>query len=212
MNPQVDDFFSNINKWKKELEYLRMIALDCNLTEEFKWQMPCYAFQKSNIAMLGNFKEYCALSFFKGALLKDENCILDKPGKNTQSARIIRFTDLNQIIEMEPMLKALILEAIEVEKSGVKVDFKKIEEFTIPEEFEIKMNEIPALKSAFEALTPGRQRAYIMYFSDSKQSKTRESRIEKYMQRILDGKGINDCVCGLSKRMPGCDGSHKMIK
>lgn len=212
MNPQVDDFFSKINKWKKELEYLRMIALDCNLTEEFKWQMPCYTFQKSNIAMLGNFKDYCALSFFKGVLLKDENCILDKPGENTQSARIIRFTDLNQIIEMEPMLKALIFEAIEVEKSGVKVDFKKIEEFTIPEEFEIKMNEIPALKSAFEALTPGRQRAYIMYFSDSKQSKTRESRIEKYMQRILDGKGINDCVCGLSKRMPGCDGSHKMIK
>jgi uncharacterized protein YdeI (YjbR/CyaY-like superfamily) len=191
MNPKVDVFISKAEKWQEEFEKLRMIILDCQLTEEFKWRAPCYTFQKSNIVIIQGFKEYCALMFFKGALLKDPNGVLISPG-NTQAGRQIRFTNVREIVEMEPILKAYIDEAIEVEKAGLKVNFKKTAEFTIPEEFQNKLDEIPALKTAFEALTPGRQRAYIHYFSGAKQSKTRESRVEKYMQQILDGKGLND--------------------
>jgi len=192
MNPKVDEYLSKAKKWQEEMEKLRMIILDCQLTEELKWGKPCYTFQKSNIVIIIGLKEYCALLFFKGALLKDANGILIKPGENTQAGRQIRFTNVREIVEMEPILKAYIYEAIEVEKAGLKVNFKKNTELIIPEEFQNKLDEIPALKTAFDALTPGRQRAYILYFSAPKQSKTRESRVEKCMQKILDGKGLND--------------------
>ena len=192
MNPKVDKYLSKAKKWQKELEKLRMIILDCQLTEELKWGVPCYTFQKSNIVIIQGFKEYCALMFCKGALLKDANGILIKPGENTQAARQIRFTNVREIVEMEPISKAYIYEAIEVEKAGLEVNYKKTSEFIIPEEFQNKLDEIPALKTAFDALTPGRRRAYILYFSAPKQSKTRESRVEKCMQQILNGKGLND--------------------
>jgi uncharacterized protein YdeI (YjbR/CyaY-like superfamily) len=192
MNPKVDVYLSKAKKWQEELEKLRMIILDCGLTEELKWGKPCYTFQKSNIVLIHVFKEYCALLFFKGALLNDANGILIKPGENTQAGRQIRFTNVREIVEMEPILKAYIYEAIEVEKAGLKVNFKKNTELIIPEEFQNKLDEIPALKTAFDALTPGRQRAYNLYFSAPKQSKTRESRVEKCMQQILNGKGLND--------------------
>ncbi len=183
---------SKAKKWQEEFEKLRMIILDCQLTEELKWGVPCYTFQKSNIVLIHGFKEYCALLFFKGALLNDANGILIQQTENVQAARQIRFTNVREIVEMEPILKAYIYEAIEVEKAGLKVNFKKTTEFIIPEEFQNKLDEIPALKTAFDALTPGRQRAYILYFSAPKQSKTRESRVEKCMQQILNGKGLND--------------------
>jgi uncharacterized protein YdeI (YjbR/CyaY-like superfamily) len=191
MNPMVNVFLSKAKKWQEEFEKLRMIILDCQLTEELKWGKPCYTFQKSNIVIIQGFKEYCALMFCKGALLNDPNGILKKPGENTQAARQIRFTNVREIVEMEPTLKAYIYEAIEAEKAGLKVNFKKNPEPT-PEELQNKLDEIPALKTAFDALTPGRQRAYILYFSAAKQSKTRESRVEKCMQQILNGKGLDD--------------------
>ena len=191
INPKVDVFLTKAKKWQEELAKLRMIILDCGLTEELKWGKPCYTFQKSNIVIIQGFKEFCALLFCKGALLNDANGILKRPGENTQAARRIPFTNVREIAEMEPMLKAYIYEAIEVEKAGLKVDFKKNPE-PIPEEFQNKLDEIPALKTAFDALTPGRQRAYVLYFSGAKQSKTRESRVEKCMQQILNGKGLND--------------------
>ncbi len=192
MNPKVDFYFTKAKKWQEELEKLRMIILDCGLTEELKWGVPCYTFQESNIVLIHVFKEYCALLFFKGALLNDANGILIQQTKNVQAARQIRFTNVREIVEMEAILKANIYEAIEVEKAGLKVDLKKTTEFTIAEEFQNKLNEVPALKTAFDTLTPGRQRAYMLYFSAPKQSKTREARVEKCMQQILDGKGLND--------------------
>jgi uncharacterized protein YdeI (YjbR/CyaY-like superfamily) len=192
MNPKVDEYLSKTKKWQEEFEKLRMIILDCQLTEELKWGVPCYTFQKGNIVLIHGFKEYCALLFIKGALLKDAHDILIQQTENVQAGRQIRFTNVREIVEMETILKAYIYEAIEVEKAGLEVDFKKNTEFIIPEEFQNKFDEIPALKTAFEALTPGRQRAYILYFSEPKQSKTRESRVEKYMQQILNGKGLND--------------------
>jgi uncharacterized protein YdeI (YjbR/CyaY-like superfamily) len=192
MNPKVDAYLSKAKKWQGEMGKLRSIILDCQLTEELKWGKPCYTFQDSNIVIIQDFKEYCALMFFKGALLNDANGILNQIGENTQAGRQIRFTNVREIVEKETILKAYINEAIEVEKAGLKVNFKKTTEFTIPEEFQNKLDEIPALKTAFNALTPGRQRAYILYFSTPKQSKTRESRVEKYMQQILNGKGLND--------------------
>jgi uncharacterized protein YdeI (YjbR/CyaY-like superfamily) len=192
MNPKVDAYFSNAKKWRKELQKLRRILLDCQLTEELKWGKPCYAFEKRNMIIILSLKEHCVLLFFKGALLKDPNGILIKAGKNTEAGRQMRFTDIREIVEMETVLKAYIHEAIEVEKAGLKVNFKKITELKIPEEFQKKLDEIPALKTAFDALTPGRQRGYIFYFSAPKQCKTRESRVEKCMQQILDGKGLND--------------------
>jgi uncharacterized protein YdeI (YjbR/CyaY-like superfamily) len=192
MNPKVDGYLRKAKKWQEELEKLRMIILDCQLAEELKWGKPCYTFQKSNIVIIIPLKEYCALMFCKGALLTDANGILIKPGENTQAGRWIKFTSVREIVEMETILKAYIYEAIEVEKAGLKVNFKKTTEFVIPEEFQNKLDEIPALKTAFDALTPGRQRAYILFFSAPKQSKTRESRVEKCMQQILHGKGLND--------------------
>jgi len=187
-NPKVDGYLRKAKKWQKEMEKLRRISLDCGLTEEVKWGKPCYTFQKSNIVIIQGFKEFCALLFCKGALLKDPNGILKKFG--WQAARRIPFTNVREIVEMEPILKAYIHEAIEAEKAGLKVNFKKNTELIFPEEFQNKLDENPALKTAFDALTPGRQRAYILYFSGAKQSKTRESRVEKCIQQILNGKGI----------------------
>lgn len=192
MNPDVDAYLGKAKKWQKEFEKLRTIVLDCQLGEELKWGVPCYTFQKRNIVLIHGFKEYCALLFFKGALLKDPKGILITQTENTQATRQIRFTNAQEIVEMEAILKSYIYEAIEVEKSGLKVAFKKTTEFTTPEEFQNKLDEIPALKAAFDALTPGRQRAYILYFSAPKQSKTRESRVEKCTQKILNGKGLDD--------------------
>ncbi len=192
MNPKVDWFFDKAGKWQKEFEKLRTIVLDCGLTEELKWGNPCYTFKESNIVLMHGFKEYCALLFFKGALLNDANNILIQQTENVQSARQIRFTNIQEIIKMESVVKAYIYEAIEVEKAGLKVKLKKTSEFKIPAEFQHKLDKNAALKKAFNALTPGRQRAYLFYFSQPKQSKTRELRIEKNMQQILDGKGLND--------------------
>jgi len=192
MNPKVDEYLSKAKKWQEEFEKLRMIILDCELTEELKWGVPCYTFQKGNIVLIHGFKEYCAILFIKGVLLHDAQGILIKQTENVQAGRQIRFTNVGEIVAMEAILKAYIYEAIEVEKSGLEVNFKKNTEYIIPEEFQNKFDEIPVLKTAFEALTPGRQRAYIFYFSQPKQSKTRESRVEKCMQQILNGKGLND--------------------
>ena len=192
MNPKVDFFFSKAKTWQEEFEKLRMIILDCGLIEELKWGVPCYTFQKSNIVLIHGFKEYCAILFVKGALLHDVHGLLIQQTENVQAARQIRFTNVREIVEMEPILKAYIHEAIEVEKAGLNVNFKKTTEFIIPEEFINKLEEVPGLQDAFDELTPGRQRAYILYFSAPKQSKTRESRIEKCMQQILNGKGLND--------------------
>jgi len=192
MNSKVDFYFSKGKTWQKELEKLRMIILDCGLTEELKWGVPCYVFEKSNIVLIHVFKEYCAILFFKGALLQDTNGILVQQTENVQAARQIRFTNVREIVKLEPVLKAYIYEAIEVEKAGLKVELKKTTAFKIPEEFQQKLDEKPALKTAFDALTPGRQRAYLLYFSSPKQSKTRQSRVEKSMKQILKGKGLND--------------------
>ncbi len=192
MHPKVDWFFDKATKWQKEYEKLRAILLDCGLTEELKWGCPCYTFEKRNIVLIHGFKEYCALLFFKGALLNDANGILIQQTKNVQSARQARFTNLQEIMKMEKILKAYIYEAIEVEKAGLKVNYKKTTDFKIPEEFQNKLDKSHALKKAFYTLTPGRQRAYIFYFSQPKQSKTRESRVEKYIQQILKGKGLDD--------------------
>ncbi len=188
-NPKVDGYLRRAKKWQKEMGKLRRISLACGLTEELKWGKPCYTCQKSNIVIIQGFKEFCALLFCKGALLKDRHGILKKFG--WQAARRIPFTDVREILEMEPILRAYICEAIEAEKAGLKVNYKKKPE-RIPEELQNKLDEIPALKTAFKALTPGRQRGYILYFSAAKQSKTRESRVEKCVQQILKGKGLND--------------------
>ena len=192
MNPKVDRFFAKETKWQKEYEKLRTIILDCGLIEELKWGCPCYTFENTNIVLIHGFKEYCALLFFKGALLNDPNGILIQQTKNVQSARQVRFTNIKEIAKMEKILKAYAYEAIEIERAGLKVKLKKTSDFKIPEEFQKKLNKSSALKTAFEALTPGRQRQYIFYFSQPKLSKTRESRVEKYVKQILSGKGLND--------------------
>ena len=192
MNTEVDGYFGRAKKWQEELAKLRKIVLDCQLTEQLKWGKPCYTFQNSNIVLIIGFKEYCALLFCKGALINDPNGILIIPGENTQAARQIRFTNVREIVEMEPILKSYIYGAIEVEKAGLEVIYKRNTELIFPEELLNKLDQNPAFKTAFGALTPGRQRAYNIYFSAPKQSKTRESRIEKCVQQILNGKGLND--------------------
>ncbi len=191
MNPKVDFYFNKI-KWREELEQLRMIVLDCGLNEELKWGVPCYTFHKSNIVLIHVFKEYCALLFFKGALLNDDKNILVQQTKNVQAARQIRFTNVKEIVRLKKTLKNYIFEAIEVEMAGLKVELKKTKEFDMPEEFQNKLNELSVLKKAFYTLTPGRQRGYLLYFSSAKQSKTRIARIEKYIKHILNGKGLDD--------------------
>ncbi len=192
MNPKVDFFFDKATKWQKEYEKLRMIILDCGLTEELKWGCPCYTFENSNIILIHGFKEYCALLFFKGALLNDANGILIQQTENVQAARQVRFSNVKEIVKREKILKAYIYEAIEVEKAGLKVKLKKTPDFKVPEEFQNKLDKMPTLKKAFDALTPGRQRAYIFHFSQPKLSKTREARVEKYIPQILEGKGLDD--------------------
>lgn len=192
MNPNVDWFFTKATKWQEEYEALRMLVLDCGLTEELKWGCPCYAFQKTNIVLIHGFKEYCALLFHKGALLNDANGILIQQTENVQAARQIRFTSAEQIIELETTLKDYIYEAIEVEKAGLKVEMKKTKEFKMPEEFQAVLDNMLELKTAFYNLTPGRQRGYLLHFSSPKQAKTREARIEKCAPLILNGKGLED--------------------
>lgn len=210
MNPKIDEYINSATLWQEEMKLLREIILSCGLTEEWKWRIPCYTMDDNNIVMIQAFKKYCALGFFKGSLLKDPNGILVKPGENTQGGRQIRFANVIEMESMKDTVKAYIFEAIEVEKAGMKVAPKK-EGVEMPEELKTKFVEMPALKASFESLTPGRQRAYIMHFSAAKQSKTRDARITKNIERILSGKGLNDCICGMSKKMPNCDGSHKFI-
>lgn len=211
MHSKVDEFLEKSAKWQEELKILRNIILSCGLTEELKWGQPCYTYNNTNVIILGGFKDYCFISFLKGVLLHDSENILKKPGENTQSGRIVSFTDVQQIIDLVQTLKDYIYEAIEIEKAGLKVESNNKVELVLPSELLLKFESDPAFKAAFEALTPGRQRAYNIYFSGAKQSKSRESRIENYFQRIINGKGLNDCTCGLSKKLPNCDGSHKYI-
>lgn len=192
MNPKVDDFLSKSEKWREEFTKLRAIILDCDLTEELKWGVPCYTFEGKNIVLIHGFKEYCAILFVKGALLRDPEHILIQQTENVQAGRQIRFINIQEIAQKEALIKAYILEAIEAEKAGLEVELKKNTEYTVPEELQTKFDENPALKTAFEALTPGRQRAYLLHFSQPKQSKTRESRVEKNIPQILSGKGLND--------------------
>ncbi|QOT12024.1 YdeI/OmpD-associated family protein [Paenibacillus sp. JNUCC32] len=191
-NTKIDPYFNKLKKWKEEFGLLREIALDCGLTEDFKWMHPCYTIDGKNIVLIHGFKDYCALLFHKGALLKDPHGILIQQTENVQAARQIRFTNAQDIDEMQLLVRAYITEAIEVEKAGLQVNFKKNTDYTIPVELENKFEEMTNLKEAFEALTPGRQRAYILHFSAPKQAKTRESRVEKYITHILNGKGLND--------------------
>lgn len=192
MNPKVDAFLSTAKKWQDAFVKLRMIILECPLSEELKWGVPCYTFQEKNIVLMHGFKDYCALLFVKGALLKDDKGILITQTENVQAGRQVRFSNVEEIMEMESILKAYLCEAIEVEKAGLKVNFNRNTTLLFPEEFQNKLDENPDLKSAFNALTPGRQRAYNLYFSEPKQAKTRESRVVKCMPQILLGKGLND--------------------
>lgn len=212
MNPLVDAYLKKAKNWKLEMETLRAILLSAPLKEELKWGKPCYAYQETNLFIIQAFKDNCALLFFKGVLLKDEKNILVKPGENSQAARMIRFKDVQEIIKIKSILKSYIKEAIDAEKNGLKVEVKKEIQLELPEELVAKFKKNVAFKNAFNELTPGRQRAYLLFFNAAKQSETRVTRIEKYIQQILCGKGINDCTCGLSKRMPNCDGSHKQLR
>ncbi|NBR13320.1 MAG: hypothetical protein EBQ94_03000 [Flavobacteriales bacterium] len=211
MNPSVDAFLEKTDKWKAELSALRNMMLDCQLIETLKWGQPCYMFNKSNVIILGNFKESCIVSFIKGSLLSDTEKLLQKAGENTQGGRVLRFHSLQEIIENESIIKAYVFEAIEVEKAGLKIAPRDTSTEQVISELLQRFEENPNLKKAFESLTLGRQRAYNMFFEAAKQSTTRLNRIDSYTERILNKKGINDCVCGLSKRMPGCDGSHKQL-
>lgn len=199
MNPKVDRFLKTADKWREEMTALRMIVLDHGLAEELKWSKPCYSFEGKNVVIIIPFKETCALMFCKGALLKDPHGILLRPSENTQATSWVKFTNVREIAKTKSILKAYIREAIEAEKAGLKVNYKKTEEYAIPEEFQKKLNEMPALKTAFEALTPGRQRGYLLHFAAPKQSKTRESRIEKCLDLIFDGKGLNDDYKSMKK-------------
>ncbi|MFZ6776005.1 YdeI/OmpD-associated family protein [Undibacterium sp. Ji83W] len=192
MNPKVDAYVSKAKKWKEEIEQLRSIVLECPVTEELKWGNPCYTYDDNNVVLIHVFKEYAALLFFKGALMKDAKGLLIQQTENTQATRQLRFTSVSEITKLKAAIKAYVKEAIAVEKAGLKVEFKKTAEFNLPEEFQIKLDGMPALKKAFEALTPGRQKAYLLHFSAAKQSKTRESRVEKAIPQILDGKGLDD--------------------
>ena len=211
MNPKVDTFLLNVKKWREELTVLRSIVMDSGLGEELKWGAPCYVHEQANVIIIQGFKDYFALLFFKGALMKDPQDLLHKPGENTQSGRQIRLTSMDEILGQEEVLRAYIQHAIEVEKAGEKVITKKTEEYPVPSELEESFAENSDLQHAFYGLTTGRQRAYLLHFAEAKQSATRKARIEKYTPRILKGKGILDCWCGLSKRMPTCDGSHKQL-
>jgi len=209
MNTKVEAFIAQVKNWREELQVLRSIILQSDLEEELKWGSPCYMLDKKNVIIIHGFKEYFAVMFFQGAIMKDSENLLVKPGENTQAGRQMRFKSMQEMVDKATIIKTYVKEAIELEKNGVKVTFKNPSEFHIPIEFKKHLEKNGALKTAFDKLTPGRQKAYCMYFADSKQSQTRENRIEKFIPRILSGKGMLDCTCGLSKRMPGCDGSHR---
>jgi len=211
MQTEVASFFKGLKQWKNELTLLRNIIISTGVEETYKWKHPCYTLNNNNIVLIHGFKNYCAISFFKGALLKDKKQILVQPTDNTQSGRQLRFENEEEIIALEKTIIQYIKEAIQVENKGMKVEFKKTEAFETPETLTKAFKKSTSLQDAFYKLTPGRQRAYLLYFSEAKQEATQASRIEKYTARILNGKGINDCVCGLSKRMPNCDGSHKQL-
>ena len=211
MNKKVETYISKLKNWKAEMETLRAILHEFPLTEELKWGKPCYTFENSNIIIIQGFKEYCGLLFFKGALLKDVKGLLVKPGENTQGGRLIKFKTVQEITKLKAPIKSYIKEAIEVEKLGLKIEPME-KELVLPDELLAIFKKNAPFKKAFNALTPGRQRAYNMFFTAAKQSATRETRIEKYKKQILDGKGINDCTCGLSLKMPYCDGSHRQLK
>ena len=211
MNSKVDTYFETLEQWKSELALLRAILLECGLVEDLKWSSPCFTHKIANICIIGGFKTNCVISFFKGVLLQDTEKILSKPGENSETVRIVRFTDLQQIKELKPFLKAYIFEAIEIEKMGLKLEPKKVNGLVFPDELRQKFSESPAFKAAFDALSLGRQRAYNIHFSGAKQPKSRVNRIENYREKIMNGKGFNDCICGLSKKMPSCDGSHKYL-
>ncbi len=209
MNSKVDDFISQNENWQQEFILLRRLLLDCLFTEEIKWGKPCYTYNRKNCIILYSLKDYCALGFMKGSLMKDPEKLLVKPGENSQSSRYMKFLNIEEIHAKTPIIKAYLFEAIAIEKSGIEVDFKAKNNLTFPEELLHFFDKDPAYKEAFFSLTPGRQRAYNLHFCGAKQSQTKITRIQKYRDRILSGKGINDCVCGHSKRMPQCDGSHK---
>lgn len=212
MNKEVEKYLKGLEKWKVELTKLREIILECGLNENFKWMHPSYSDNGKNIVLIHEFKDYCAILFQKGALLKDPKNILVQQTKNTQSARQIRFISPKEVLELEKTIKEYINEAIEIEKSGQKVEMKKTSDYEIPNELEAKFAENPDFEKAFKKLTAGRQKGYLLHFSKPKQSKTKTTRIEKNMERILDGYGLTDCTCGLSKRKPNCDGSHKQLE
>lgn len=212
MNSEVDKYIYLLDTWQDEVIKLRSILLNTTLDEQLKWKVPCYTYNKSNVALIGVFKDYCTISFFKGVLLKDDKKILVAPGENSQSVRMLKITSVKEINRLQNTITSYIFEAIEIEKAGLKVEFQKNNDLVLVEELKNILEQDSKLKFAFKSLTPGRQRGYNLYFSGAKQSKSRISRIEKYKSRILDGKGIHDCICGLSKRMPKCDGSHNALK
>ncbi len=212
MHVKVDDFIRDAGQWKHEFELLRSLVLECGLTEEFKWRQPCYSYGGKNVAIIGGFKTYCVLSFFKGSLLADPHKLLVAPGEHTQSGRQLKCTSVDGIKSIAPIIKAYILEAIEIEKAGLNVTFKSVDAYLMPDELLEKFGKDEKFKKAFEALTPGRQKGYLLYFSAAKQAATRAARIDAQTHKILTGKGFFDCHCGLSKKYPACDGSHKVLK
>lgn len=212
MHPAVDNYIEGQQKWKKEISYLRNVINDCMLIEDFKWRVPCYTYQGKNVALINCLKDYCAIAFFKGVLMSDPENILVFAGKNSQVSKLIKFRNIEEVKNLTEVIKAYVFEAIEIEKAGLKVETKKNSDDQIPDELLAAFEKDEKLKQAFQSLTPGRRRAYYLHFGGAKQSKTRVSRIEKYRNRILNGKGFHDCVCGLSKRMPNCDGSHKQLE
>lgn len=211
MNEKVSAYIGKVKNWKAEMKALRAMLIEFPLTEELKWGKPCYALENSNIIIIQGFKEYCGLLFFKGALLKDAKGLLVKPGENTQGGRLLKFTSVQELNKLTTTIKSYIKEAIEIEKKGLKIEPINTE-LVLPEELLAQFKKSASFKKAFNALTPGRQRAYNMFFTAAKQAATRETRIEKYKGQIMSGKGINDCTCGLSQKMPYCDGSHKQLK
>lgn len=211
MHPKVDLFYEKAPRWQQEMLYLRQIVLDCNLVEEYKWRSPIYCYKKANVVGINGFKDSCVLSFFKGALLSNEAGILTRPSENSQEFRYVKFTSVDQIAALEATLKATIFEAIELERAGLRVPTVKPEDLPMPDELSELFKADMDVKEAFERLTPGRQKAYLLHFADAKQSTTRIARIEKYLPRIRMGKGLTDCVCGLTRKKPSCDGSHKRL-
>ena len=211
MNEKVSAYIGKVKNWQVEMKALRAMLIEFPLTEELKWGKPCYAFENSNIIIIQGFKEYCGLLFFKGALLKEAKGLLVKPGENTQGGRLLKFTSVQEINKLITTIKSYIKEAIEIEKKGLKIEPINTE-LVLPEELLAQFKKSASFKKAFNALTPGRQRAYNMFFTAAKQAATRKTRIEKYKGQIMSGKGINDCTCGLSQKMPYCDGSHKQLK